>query len=166
MAHMCMEYCNGGDLHELLCTYDAQSVHVPDQLILKAVVDIADGLAFIHGGYVRNERTGFYSMTQYAPRIVHRDLVRNFEMYPSIVVSMLTPYAENYEHLRQAQRRRELPAFVVGDFGQAFYASEAETRFHGGTAGFRAPEFDKRPEVFITDKAGTYSHSSLAGDFS
>ena len=57
----------------------------------------------------------------------------------------------------------ELPTFVVGDFGQAFYAFEAETRFHGGTAGYRAPEFDKRPEVAITDKAGEYSHSSLAG---
>jgi hypothetical protein len=54
----------------------------------------------------------------------------------------------------------------VGDFGQAFYASEAETRFHGGTAGFRAPEFEKKPEVAITDKAGKYSHPSLAGDIS
>ena len=49
MAHMCMEYCNGGDLHELLCTHDAQFVPVPDPLILKAVVDISDGLAFLHG---------------------------------------------------------------------------------------------------------------------
>ena len=105
MAHMCMEYCNGGDLHELLCTYDALSAHVPDQLILKAAVDIADGLAFIHHGYVRNERTEIYSMTQHAPRIIHRDLVRNTERYPSIVASMLTPYTENYKHLHQAQRR-------------------------------------------------------------
>lgn len=116
MAHMCMEYCNGGDLHELLCTYDAQSAHVPDQLILKAVVDIADGLAFIHCGYVRNERTGFYSMTQHAPRIVHRDLVRILERCPSIVVRILTSYTENHKHLRQAQRRWETSNICCGRF--------------------------------------------------
>ena len=81
MAHMCMEYCSGGDLHELQCAYGAQLVHVPDQVILKAIVDISDGLAFLHGGWVRNEKTGFYQTTLHARRIIHRDLVRSFERY-------------------------------------------------------------------------------------
>lgn len=105
MAHMCMEYCNGGDLHELLCTYDAQFVPVPEPLILKAVVDISDGLAFLHGGWVRNEGTGFYQIIPNAPRIIHRDMVSNFDRYPSIMANMLRPYTENYQHFRQAQRR-------------------------------------------------------------
>lgn len=114
MAHMCMEYCSGGDLHELQCAYGAQLVHVPDQVILKAIVDISDGLAFLHGGWVRNEKTGFYQTTLNARRIVHRDLVRNFERCPSIFVGMLIFYTENYEHLHKAQWRWGTPNICFG----------------------------------------------------
>jgi hypothetical protein len=59
----------------------------------------------------------------------------------------------------------ELPTFVLGDFGQAFLASEADDRFYGGTRGFRAPEFNKRPEFPITDRAGKHLHSPLVRNF-
>lgn len=114
VAHMCMEYCSGGDLHELQCAYGAQLVHVPDQVILKAIADISDGLAFLHGGWVRDEKTGYYQTALNAGRIIHRDLVRNSERYPSIVVGMLIPYTENYEHLHKAQWRWKTPNIRFG----------------------------------------------------
>ena len=76
VAHMCMEYCSGGDLHNLLCSYGIKTVDVPDHVILKAVIDISDGLAFLHGGWVRDERTELYGKKANAPLIIHRDLVR------------------------------------------------------------------------------------------
>lgn len=75
LAHMCMEYCSGGDLHDLQCSYSNNDVEVPDCLILKAVVDISDGLAFLHGGWVRDEKTGLYGKKANMPQIIHRDLV-------------------------------------------------------------------------------------------
>jgi hypothetical protein len=77
LAHMCLEYCSDGDLHELQCRWGAQNLPVPNQIILQAIVNVSDGLAFLHRGWIRDEKTGIYQTTANARRIIHRDLVRN-----------------------------------------------------------------------------------------
>jgi hypothetical protein len=77
LAHMCMEYCSDGDLHDLQCRWGARHLPVPNQIILQAIVNVSDGLAFLHGGWVRDEKTGVYQTTANARRIFHRDLVRS-----------------------------------------------------------------------------------------
>lgn len=73
---------------------------------------------------------------------------------------MLTPHTQKTTNIFvKPNGVGELPTFVLGDFGQAFLAQEADDRFYGGTRGFRAPEFYKKPEVPITDKACKHSHS-------
>ena len=80
---------------------------------------------------------------------------------------MLTPHTQKTTNIFvKPNGVGEPPTFVLGDFGQAFRPGEADDRFYGGTLGFRAPEFEKNPEIPITDKAGTYPCSSLVRDFS
>ena len=77
MAYMCMEYCSGSDLQELKCEYGSRGLHVPTAVIFKAIIDISDGLAFLHGGWVRDEQTGLYQKSENPRSIIHRDLVRD-----------------------------------------------------------------------------------------
>jgi hypothetical protein len=83
LAHMCMEFCSGGDLYELQCYYGTQHMHVPRAILFQAIINVSDGLAFLHGGWVRDEKTGFYEKkTANADHIVHRDLVWNAKETP------------------------------------------------------------------------------------
>ena len=78
LAHMCMEFCSGGDLYELQCYYGTQHMHVPRAILFRAIINVSDGLAFLHGGWFRDEKTGIYEKkTANVDHIIHRDLVRN-----------------------------------------------------------------------------------------
>jgi hypothetical protein len=143
-ALMCMEYCSGGDLHTMQEYYRDREVPVPVEVIFQAIINISDALAWIHGGWIRDEVTGEYRKTLdilQQRHIVHRDLNS---------ANVLIKPGEN----------GNLPTFVLGDFGQAFLDTEAACRVGGGTVGFQAPELrNKRRPLPITDKAGMYSHS-------
>lgn len=126
LAHMCMEYCSGGDLCELQCYYGTQHMHVPWTIIFQAIINVSDGLAFLHGGWVGDEKTGIYEKkTANADHIVHRDLVRNAREMLSIVVSMLILLTENNEHLHKAQSQWQTPNICTGRLwaGISFFGS-------------------------------------------
>jgi serine/threonine protein kinase len=78
-ALLCIEYCSGGNLYEMQQDYCNREVPVPKQVVFQAIINISDALAFIHGGWVRDNATGNYRKTidlLEQRRIVHRDLVR------------------------------------------------------------------------------------------
>ena len=76
-ALMCMEYCSDGDLYNLQCYYHDRGMRVPTEVIFQAIINVCDGLAFVHGGWLRNEDTGDYQKKAgvlQQGHFVHRDL--------------------------------------------------------------------------------------------
>jgi len=117
MAYMCMEYCSGGDLQELRCEYGIRGLHVPTALIFKAIIDISDGLAFLHGGWVRDEQTGLYYQISANPRsIIHRDLVRD-------LTEKLFDCCQNANFLYRKPRTSSSDHMVLGISQHLFWAT-------------------------------------------
>lgn len=131
-AIMCLEYCSKGDMHDLQRYLQITRTPTPAKVALQALINITEGLAFIHGGWVRNGITGSYRVATNHTNIVHRDLKpANLYIRPG-------------------------PVFVIGDFGQAFDPTLGDNR-RGGTNGFRAPEFYFLDQPPLTRKADIYS---------
>lgn len=75
IAIMRMEHCSGGDLLSLQNYYHARNLLVPSAVILKALIDVIGGLAFIHGGWVWDEKKKAYEITKDPHRdLIHRDI--------------------------------------------------------------------------------------------
>jgi serine/threonine protein kinase len=138
VAIMCMEFCSLGDIHRIQCLLLDKKMLTPAALVLEVLVDVSEGLAFVHGGWTRSSTTGLYRPTrQNHQNLVHRDLkAENVFVVPST----------DGRQLR----------FVVGDFGQAFNPA-VESHNSGGTRGYRAPEFYLHSRPALTAKADVYT---------
>lgn len=136
---MCMEYYRMGDLYALQHHLHERKLRTPAGLALQAIVNISEGLAFIHGGWVRDVNSDQYRLTvQEHLNMVNRDIK------PCNI--FIRPSADG----------KHLPTFVIGDFGQAFDPT-AVANYEGGTPGFRAPEFYSFNKPPLTAKADVYS---------
>ena len=131
-AIMCLEYCSKGDLHDFQLYLHKTGLRTPGAVALQALINISEGLAFIHGGWVRDATNGSYRVQSNHRNLVLRDLKpANIFIRPG-------------------------PVFVIGDFGQAFDPIPANHR-RGGTDGYRAPEFYFADQPPLTRKADVYS---------
>lgn len=131
-AIMCLEYCSKGDMHDFQRYLQDTGSPTPVKVALQAFTNISEGLAFIHGGWVKNVFTDSYGIVTNHTSIVLRDLKpANIFIRPG-------------------------PVFVLGDFGQAFDPTLANNR-GGGTDGFRAPEFYFHNRPPLTRKVDIYS---------
>jgi serine/threonine protein kinase len=138
VAIMCMEFCSLGDLRRVQVLLLEKKLQTPAALVLKVLIDVSEGLAFIHSGWTRSSTSGSYRLTrQNHQSLVHRDIKTD-----NIFV-------------RPSADGRQLPSFVIGDFGQAFPTVEAHNS--GGTRGYRAPEFYLHSRPPLTAKADVYS---------
>jgi serine/threonine protein kinase len=139
VAIMCMEFCSLGDLYRMQRLLLDKKMLTPAALVLKVLVDVSEGLAFIHGGWTRSTTSGLYRLTrQNHQNLVHRDLK------PENIFVKLNGGA------------RRLPTFVIGDLGQAFNPAVGSHN-SGGTRGYRAPEFYLHSRPPLTFKADVYS---------
>jgi serine/threonine protein kinase len=131
VAIMCMEFCSLGDLRRIQVLLLEQKLQTPAALVLKVLIDVSEGLALIHGGWTRSSTSGSYRLTrQNHQSLVHRDIKpENIFVRPSV-------------------GGRQLPLFVIGDFGQAFPTIKAHNSGGNGaierqsstyTAGHHSP---------------------------
>ncbi|KAK4970524.1 G2-specific serine/threonine protein kinase [Elasticomyces elasticus] len=137
-----MEYCTGGDLHDLIDRFLAKPDLVKDPVLLKHVlVELTDALIYLHHGYTRNDTTAAYRPP---PRpwtaVIHRDIkpMNIFLRWPS----------PGFDPLRA-----NLPDIVLGDFGTAAHQHDIATAT--GTSGNYPPEI--RAEMAARHAGATWT---------
>ncbi|KXT10771.1 hypothetical protein AC579_2314 [Pseudocercospora musae] len=123
MTNMVTEFCDAGDLGDLIRHLRDSNQKTPRNLIFHFISSMIDALGFIHHGDIAYDpesgTTTSVSLRQ-AP-IVHRDIK------PHNVFMKWNPDSS-------------LPDVILADFGQADLATH--TVGIGGTPGFRAPEVE------------------------
>lgn len=137
---MVLEYCKGGDLHSQIRHFAITNVQAPEEVVLHAMAQIAEALAFIHGGWTKGRSDICWRVTDVNhTHIVHGDIK------PENIL------------IRPPHFGNGLPDFVLADFGQAF-KKDVEVSTGGGTNGFRAPEYYFAHKPPLTAKADVYAY--------
>ncbi|EME81850.1 uncharacterized protein MYCFIDRAFT_78722 [Pseudocercospora fijiensis CIRAD86] len=121
MTNMVTEFCDGGDLGELIEHLYRSNQRTPRHLIFHFISSMINALGFIHHGDIAydHESDTTTSISFRQDPIVHRDIK------PGNIFMKWKPNSS-------------LPDIVLADFGHAELASRIEGV--GGTDGFRAPE--------------------------
>lgn len=131
---MCNEICLGGDCFDLLRHWSKKKIQVPAFVVGKLIMQIAEGVAFVHGGWVRG-RARNYRQAQRR----HTNLVLSDIKLDNIF-------------LRHSSRGMDA---VLADFGQAFDPF-TQRRYGGGTTGYQSLEQARRTSP-VTQKSDVYS---------
>lgn len=112
-----LEYCDGGDLKQLINIYRDHDALIPELFIWKCFQQIAEAIEFLHRGFDNNrgnpERLG----------VVHRDIK------PENIFMRLQEYPE-------------YPDVVLGDFGAATY--DFASYEPAGTYAYQPPEIPRK----------------------
>ncbi|KAL6713192.1 hypothetical protein ACLMJK_009313 [Lecanora helva] len=111
-----LEYCSGGDLHDLCVQYELDNEWIPELFIWKVFLEIADALEFLH--------RGFDPKITDRPGIVHRDVK------PANIF------------LRCSQHSTAYPDAVLADFGCATFSFA--TYEPAGTFRWQPPEIPRK----------------------
>ena len=111
-----LEYCSGGDLHDLCRQYDVHDAWFPELFIWKTFLELTEALEFLHRGFDPrlNDRPG----------IVHRDIK------PANIF------------LRRSPNSMAYPDAVLADFGSASFAFA--TYEPAGTFRWQPPEIPRK----------------------
>jgi len=109
-----LEYCSGGDLHDLIVRYDEHNSRFPEPFIWKVFFQLLSALEYLHRGFEQRTNNG----------IVHRDVK-----------------PENI-FLRRSQYSLEYPDVVLADFGSA--SLEFATYEPAGTYFWQPPEISRK----------------------
>ena len=141
-AHIFMEYCDGGDLHNLIKRYQEHSLYVPESFIWHVFIHLAEALAFLHRdwqpkkGYLQDEWE----------TVLHRDI---------------KPANIFLRHRADGA----YPDIVLGDFGLAGLSTDRgyDSDFQGGTAMYQPPELPQATEKGDVWALGAVIHA-LAGN--
>ncbi|KAM0719217.1 hypothetical protein Q7P37_005122 [Cladosporium fusiforme] len=133
-ALISLEYASGGDLRGQLAHWSSQGIQAPAAVVLHAMAQIGEALAWVHGSWVRQRDNSYLIASAPHAATVHSDIK------PQNIL------------IRAQGHRDELPDFVLADFGLSFRPSHAQR--HGqGTDGFYAPEnlFHNQPITAKSD---------------
>ena len=68
------EYCDGGDLQDLIDQYCDHMTQIPESFIWHVFIQMAEALAFLHYGWSLQERRPFTRSISPWRRIIHRDI--------------------------------------------------------------------------------------------
>ena len=101
---MYYDYCEGGDLHQLIGRYFDQWLDIPETFIWHAYIQLSEALAFLHSGY---DRRRYGSLPLEWTSIIHGDIKDQ-----NIFLRSPNPHSND-------PLAREYPSFVLGDFGLA-----------------------------------------------
>lgn len=134
---MCMEFCAGGGLFHLAQYWYESKIDSQAFVVRNFMVQIAEAIAFVHGGWVRRQTKSSYRVTQRKhTNLVCADIkLENFFIRPG-----------SFGHLAQ---------LVLADFGQAFDPL-VKRYYGGGTTGYQSPEQKSRTSP-ISQKSDVYS---------
>lgn len=74
-ANLSLEYAVGGDLAGLIKYWHTRGIQAPAAMVLHAMVQIGEALAFMHGSWVRcNRCSGYHVSASPHCAIVHSDV--------------------------------------------------------------------------------------------
>jgi len=111
-----LEYCSGGDLHDIIVEYADRGERFPEPFIWKVFLELAEALEFLHRGFDWKEKE--------RPGIVHRDIK------PSNIF------------LRRSKDSAAYPEAVIADFGSASF--KFATYEPAGTFQWQPPEIPRK----------------------
>ncbi|KAL9120807.1 MAG: hypothetical protein Q9187_002633 [Circinaria calcarea] len=118
-THLFFDYCDGGDLHDLIDNYTLHQSVIPEAFVWHVFVQLAQALAFIHYGVNPSERHAPSSWN----KVIHRDIK------PANI-------------FLKSRSDGKYPHVVLGDFGLAAVATDPDYNSIScnGTPSWRAPE--------------------------
>lgn len=114
---MTMEYCNGGDLRELMARYEAKEDWIPESFIWHVFTALTEALDFLHTGY------GCTPGRQVWRPVVHRDIK------PENILLTQNPDDPN-----------GFPHVKLADFDLGTIYDPEDAIFGGGTTWYQPPE--------------------------
>lgn len=120
-ATILLEYCSGGDLHDLTSAYRRSGVSIPEPFLWHVFRQLSQALAFLHSGSATSHPGGY--------PLIHRDIkLENVLLTEKFVPDSPYPY----------------PAVKLADFGLAVLfqpgKSNSDYKFDGGTPDWQPPE--------------------------
>jgi len=122
-----LEFCDGGDLHDLIDQYANHSTQIPESFIWHAFIQMAEALAFLHYGWSLEDNAPFTRSSPPWNRVIHRDIKP-----ANIFLKFRTHHhwQSNYPDLK------------LGDFGLAAVTTDAghTADSYCGTYAWQPPE--------------------------
>ena len=128
-----LEYCSGGDLHDLCMQYEIHEAWIPELFIWKVFLEVADALDFLHRGF--DQKGGD------RPGVVHRDIK------PSNIFLRQSPYSTAY------------PDAVLADFGSASF--KFATYEPAGAFRWQPPEIPRKAPKGDVWSLGAVIHNMI-----
>jgi len=69
-----LEFCDGGDLQDLIDQYDDHATKIPESFLWHAFIQLSEALAFLHYGWNLEDHGPITRSTAPWKRIIHRDI--------------------------------------------------------------------------------------------
>ncbi|MCJ1363918.1 hypothetical protein MMC16_003027 [Acarospora aff. strigata] len=122
-----LEFCDAGDLQDLIDTYLTRRTLIPEPFLWHVLVQLSEALAFLHDGWSIEDNRPYTRSTPPWNRIIHRDIKP-----ANIFLKFRT-----HHHCQNAY-----PDIKLGDFGLAAVTTDpAHTAdFYCGTYAWQPPE--------------------------